>query len=289
MGEIRLTCPECRTEYRLPEGAIPETGREVECTACGNIWWASRNAPASQPVLAPQPMPPAAVTAQEPALTVVRHDPDSENSATPPATDADHHAVIPGDIAPLSRRLPENVLSILREEVEHERRARAIEASSDTAPTATAATADSDPEWPATTITETRPQTADRIAPALVPIPAPEAPAASPAPVPIPVPRAPAAPPPAATETAPAPRPEPTAITPPAQTAQPPAPAGRQAYLAGFGLAAMIAALALAFYLLAPGMAGTGAVGDRLMQFRQHVDAGRLWLDQQIGQTTGQD
>lgn len=38
MAEIRLICPNCGTEYRLDEAAIPSTGRVVECGNCGKVW-----------------------------------------------------------------------------------------------------------------------------------------------------------------------------------------------------------------------------------------------------------
>ena len=44
MAEIRLICPGCGAEYRVPETAIPPDGREVECSACGKIWHAEAQA-----------------------------------------------------------------------------------------------------------------------------------------------------------------------------------------------------------------------------------------------------
>lgn len=91
MAEIRLTCPGCSTQYQLPDSAIPPAGREVECTACGNIWWTERPRP---PQRTATPLPDAAPAQEK---------------------------------APLNRPLPDSVLRILRDEVEHERNARAAE------------------------------------------------------------------------------------------------------------------------------------------------------------------
>ena len=33
-----LTCPSCGTQYVVKDGAIPATGRQVRCAACGNSW-----------------------------------------------------------------------------------------------------------------------------------------------------------------------------------------------------------------------------------------------------------
>ena len=35
-----LTCPSCTAQYRVPEGAIGENGRQVSCTNCGHGWHA---------------------------------------------------------------------------------------------------------------------------------------------------------------------------------------------------------------------------------------------------------
>lgn len=33
-----LTCPKCKTVYRLDDSLIPEEGRKVHCFNCGNLW-----------------------------------------------------------------------------------------------------------------------------------------------------------------------------------------------------------------------------------------------------------
>ena len=35
---MRLTCPNCEAQYEVPEDAISEEGREVECTNCDHVW-----------------------------------------------------------------------------------------------------------------------------------------------------------------------------------------------------------------------------------------------------------
>lgn len=252
MGEIRLGCPKCGTEYRLPEHAIPETGREVECTACGRVWLAT--------------IPTSGTTSESENPTVVRHAP----SAPPPTTDDDEsRSPVPGDIPPLRRRLPDNVLNILREEVEYERRARQgqnITQSSSETP---------DPDWPATTVTDPGITPDIRDLPHSLPtgdiatgghtdpgvVPSEAAPHAV---------AAPSASGPATDIPVPA-----------AQDEAEPFRKTGSGYFAGFGLAAAIAAVALALYVMAPGMAGNGNFGKQLMQYRQHVDAGRQWLQQQ--------
>ena len=57
----------------------------------------------------------------------------------------------------------------------------------------------------------------------------------------------------------------------------------RGGYGAGFGLAVMLAAGVVALYLLAPTLAGRGAWGDGLMQFRADLDGARFWLQDRAG------
>ena len=50
MAEIRLICPGCDAEYRIPEKAIPPEGREVECSDCGRVWHGERPARTAEPM-----------------------------------------------------------------------------------------------------------------------------------------------------------------------------------------------------------------------------------------------
>lgn len=81
---MRLVCPNCEAKYEVPEDAIPETGRDVQCANCGHAWYQMRartavaepvaappaQAPAPTPAAVAAPAPvaaPAAVAAPEPA------------------------------------------------------------------------------------------------------------------------------------------------------------------------------------------------------------------------------
>lgn len=69
---MRLVCPNCEAKYEVPEDAIPETGRDVQCANCGHAWFQMRPrsaaaetaaapvvppAPAPAPVVEPEPEP----------------------------------------------------------------------------------------------------------------------------------------------------------------------------------------------------------------------------------------
>lgn len=235
MAEIRLICPACTVEYRVPDTAIPAEGREVECSACGNVWHATAR----------------------PA----RRDPTDFQARIPSEP--------PAGMPPLNRRLPDSVLGILRDEVEHERRARA----SEEAPPRAGPRPAPEAEWPATTITrhsDPRPVEA-----------AASSPGVGLAPV------LPAAPKPAASEPAapvePVRREE---AAPPAAVPVPVRRPSRGGYGAGFGLSAILAAACVALYLLAPSLADHGGFGDGLMQIRGQVDEARLWLQHRAAALT---
>lgn len=40
---MRLVCPNCEAKYEVPEDAIPETGRDVQCANCGHAWYQMRS------------------------------------------------------------------------------------------------------------------------------------------------------------------------------------------------------------------------------------------------------
>ncbi|MDT1060276.1 zinc-ribbon domain-containing protein [Paracoccus sp. CPCC 101403] len=86
---MRLTCPRCEAQYEIPESAIPAAGREVECSACSQVWF--------------QPGP------------------DSPQSAGEGASRADYD---PDARPALNQPLHESILSILREETARELSAR---------------------------------------------------------------------------------------------------------------------------------------------------------------------
>ncbi|NHM17180.1 zinc-ribbon domain-containing protein [Tritonibacter mobilis] len=68
---MRLICPNCGAQYEVPEDVIPENGRDVQCSNCGDTWFqpsaqmlADQNeaesppaAPARQPEPEPEPEP----------------------------------------------------------------------------------------------------------------------------------------------------------------------------------------------------------------------------------------
>ncbi len=108
---MRLICPNCGAQYEVPDDVIPRTGRDVQCSNCGNTWFQVH--PDHDVDLADeleQPIPESQSPAQNP---------------TPPQADTDVEEQ--QDEAHKRRRLDPSVADILREEAEHEARAREAE------------------------------------------------------------------------------------------------------------------------------------------------------------------
>lgn len=223
MDEIRLTCESCGVQYQLPGDAIPSGGREVECSSCGHRWVA-------HPQLKPLSLSRGLTIGDDPA------DAEDDEPAGEPR---------------LSRPLPANVLAILRDELEFERRARAAETAGDATgdmPDQPPATDLTDTDWPATTLRWPGPSAQTQ-----TPAPKPEIPQEEATGKPLP--------------------PAPSREVVPTTAAPDPRP-----YRMGFGLAAMIAALGLAFYLLAPSLGDAGTLGERLTEARADIDDTRTRL-----------
>ena len=100
---MRLTCPNCGAQYEVPDAVIPTSGRDVQCSNCGNTWFQHH----------PDHAPP---------------EPEPEADPVPPAPEPEPEPE--PEPAPVSqRRIDPEVADILREEAERERAARAAEAA----------------------------------------------------------------------------------------------------------------------------------------------------------------
>ncbi len=42
---MRLVCPNCDATYEVPDAVIPDEGRDVQCSNCGNSWFVDPHAP----------------------------------------------------------------------------------------------------------------------------------------------------------------------------------------------------------------------------------------------------
>ena len=111
---MRLICPNCDAQYEVAEDAIPEEGRDVQCSSCGHAWYqlspAALAAQAAEAELFEAAEP---VTPPPPEVALEVEDP-VEPVAAPPVA-----ATISS-----TRNLDEDALALLREEAEREVQAR---------------------------------------------------------------------------------------------------------------------------------------------------------------------
>ncbi len=114
---MRLICPNCDAEYAVEDAAIPPSGREVQCSACGHGWFAIPAGAAAPAGAAPAPAAAVARGGLPPA--------DAAAAAGAPAEDG------PGAVVPAAprRQIDETILAVLREEAAREAAARRAEAA----------------------------------------------------------------------------------------------------------------------------------------------------------------
>ena len=127
---MRLVCPNCDAEYEVDAAAIPDGGRDVQCSNCGHAWF--QLSPDVEAELAAEEAlfdapPPIAAVAEVPASVgadPVPHDmaDDADESDPPP------HPELEPAPEPALRSIDESVLAVLREEAAREVEARKVEA-----------------------------------------------------------------------------------------------------------------------------------------------------------------
>jgi predicted Zn finger-like uncharacterized protein len=119
---MRLVCPNCDAQYEVDDAAIPDGGRDVQCSNCGHAWFqlppglADAEPDAEEAALFQSPPPVAA--SPEPTATVVLATAEDVPEEDEPAPNP-----------PPRRTLDDAVLAVLREEAEREAAARRAEAA----------------------------------------------------------------------------------------------------------------------------------------------------------------
>ncbi|MFP7674414.1 zinc-ribbon domain-containing protein [Marivita sp. S0852] len=113
---MRLTCPSCGAQYEVPEDVIPDEGRDVQCSNCGNTWFQAKDTENTPEALA--------AAAAAPKDAVWHPEVDTDAADGPSVNQAASPGETPTPKPPKRRELDPAVADILREEAELESRAR---------------------------------------------------------------------------------------------------------------------------------------------------------------------
>ncbi|MFV1465508.1 MULTISPECIES: zinc-ribbon domain-containing protein [unclassified Phaeobacter] len=140
---MRLTCPNCAAQYEVPDDVIPDEGRDVQCSNCGQTWFQAGRAIEAEddPSISPaaetgDDIAPVEdeIGAPDPAsLTATQDDDIVEDAPEEETAEPDQQDEIqnqPPEITATSRGLDPTISDILREEAEREARLRAAESNS---------------------------------------------------------------------------------------------------------------------------------------------------------------
>ena len=141
---MRLICPNCGAQYEVPDEVIPETGRDVQCSNCGDTWFQNHpnhptpeQDPGPQPDAEPEQPDPQGLTWDSPQDEAVDTPPGPDPAPQPEPGQADaSQGVVEGaddrdgegdTPEPARRQLDPAIADVLRAEAEHEREARVAE------------------------------------------------------------------------------------------------------------------------------------------------------------------
>ena len=113
---MRLTCPSCGAQYEVPDDVIPEDGRDVQCSNCGNTWFQDHDASTTPEALAAEAAAPKDAVWHPEVESDIEDQPSINQGAAPGGR--------PRSAPPKRRELDPSVADILREEAELETRAR---------------------------------------------------------------------------------------------------------------------------------------------------------------------
>ncbi|KAA9010539.1 zinc-ribbon domain-containing protein [Histidinibacterium aquaticum] len=117
-GNMRLICPNCGAQYEVPDDAIPQAGRDVQCSNCGHTWFEMPGASAAEEAgEAASPAPKAA----DPSRAGPVRDPGAPHPDEDDYEDEGDNAPLPDPEQPAARQrrpIDPAVADVLREERE---------------------------------------------------------------------------------------------------------------------------------------------------------------------------
>ncbi len=101
---MRLTCPNCRAQYEVPDEVIPEEGRDVQCSNCEKTWFQEKHSKAE----AETPEPAEAATEETAASEPMIEEPVAEEAdpvSDEPEVQKDEPEVVVGKTIPVAEEV----------------------------------------------------------------------------------------------------------------------------------------------------------------------------------------
>ena len=117
---MKLICPKCQAQYEIPDVAIPDTGRDVQCANCNETWFQAHPD-------AKDPSGPGGAAAEVKPSEAKPGEAKPGDDAKPAVPPAPIAAQVPEPAAP-RRELSPAVSDILRQEAAREKDARSAKA-----------------------------------------------------------------------------------------------------------------------------------------------------------------
>lgn len=146
---MRLICPNCGAQYEVPDGVIPDQGRDVQCSNCGHTWFqphpdqdadladelgqdmsAAPDEAYIEPEYSAEPDDADPEPQFQDDMAEEQQDLEPEPEPEPQVDDAaadDVAEPTPQNTAPARRELDPSIAELLREEAEFEARQRAAD------------------------------------------------------------------------------------------------------------------------------------------------------------------
>lgn len=135
---MRLTCPNCDAQYEVDDNAIPETGRDVQCSNCGHAWFqlpaeleddlATEEQAADRAPEADKPATDGPAPAGRPAPDGAQDARSDDGLDGDQDDDPAEAAPLPPPLPGARRSLDDGLKRLLREEADRESAARKAEA-----------------------------------------------------------------------------------------------------------------------------------------------------------------
>lgn len=131
---MKLICPNCQAQYEIPDVAIPETGRDVQCANCEETWFQARPDVKTEPDqggaegdvgadTTPIAQKPSELKASEPKASELKVSEPKPSEPKPSEPSAAEPVPVVEPAAP-RRELSPAVSDILRQEAAREKEAR---------------------------------------------------------------------------------------------------------------------------------------------------------------------